>query len=246
MKGLKSASALLTTVICFALLVSCNSSPKKAESAYRKMYDHARLAQDYHTAISALTLMAVHDSAGNPWVYDSLAFYHYFYNYTPGVVRNPNTPLYYAQKGLDIAPGNVFLKELKGKLQLEMGKDTLSYNLFSELWQQTHDYTYWWDMTFIQLGARGRFQDADSMILMVMSTPESDSKKVRLEHIPERMREEVPAKAAFLYLKGIMLNAQKQPLKAAETWNEALKIAPDFYAVKRSFYEMQQAAQQGR
>jgi hypothetical protein len=61
-----------------------------------------------------------------------------------------------------------------------------------------------------------------------------------MEHIQERIRETVSAKAAFLYLKATLLMVNKDLTGSAQLLNEALKESPDFYAAKRSIYDMTQ------
>ena len=143
---LKFKSIVILTIVLGTLLsAACNQKTKKGASEFLKTYKMAQQAQDYQAAIGCLLQLVAEDSAGNAWAYDSLAFYHYFYLITPGVVRNTQVPKYYAQKGLDINPENVFLAEIKAKLDLEEQKieinelshDT-SYSEFFHLWGCWH------------------------------------------------------------------------------------------------------------
>lgn len=236
--------AFLTLIVVLLLPTACQSNKKKSGSVSNKSYQMAREAQDYQSAATFLVEMAKEDSAANTWVYDSLAFYHYFYLFTPGVVRNTHTAKYFAQKGLEANPGNDFLAEIKAKLELEEQNINLAESTFQGLWKKTNDHTYWWILAFIQAHAKQNYKSADSMIEMALSEPATDNKTVRLEHIQERIRETVPAKAAFLYLKSTTLMVQNKVMESANLLNEALKIAPNFYAAKRSIYDLQQASQQ--
>lgn len=230
---------LMTAVLVISLPESCVNKGKKSTIPELKAYRMAVSAQDYPTAAAILTNIAAADSAGNPWVYDSLAFYHYFYLFQPGVVRNTHTAKYYANHGLTLNPNNEFLIELIAKLNLEEQKDTLAYAAFESLWKKTGDYTYWWDMAFIQVYARGDTKYADTMIQIALTAPESENKTVRLEHIQERVREKVSARAAFHYLRATMFMVKKDPNMAAQALVEALKLSPEFYVAKRSLYELQ-------
>lgn len=101
-------------------------------------------AGDYHAASNALVLWLNQDSSIQKWAYDSLAYFHYFHLGGSGEqVRNPKTPLYYAEAGLKQNPKNTFLREIKAKLLLEQGKDTTSMVMFRDLYDETKDQTYW-------------------------------------------------------------------------------------------------------
>ena len=105
---------IMTILAGISLLFACNQSSKKDTPNY-KLFVSARAAQDYQTAITALSMMTTEDSAQYPWAVDSLAFYHFFYLNIPGLVKNPATALHYCDKGLASNPNNEFLTELKGE-----------------------------------------------------------------------------------------------------------------------------------
>ena len=233
--------AALTLAAIAMLPVSCTQKGgEKRNAAIIASYETAQKAQDYQTACAFLVQLAAEDSASNKWAYDSLAFYHYFYLFTPGTVRNTHTGKYYAQKGLDLNPANDFLQEIKAKLELEEQKVGSAEATFQNLWRKTNDYTYWWILSFIEAHAKGNLKKADSMITMAITEPAAKGKTVRMEHIQERIRETVSAKAAFLYLKATLLMVNKDLTGSAQLLNEALKESPDFYAAKRSIYDMTQ------
>jgi hypothetical protein len=151
--------------------------------------------------------------------------------------------MFFVDKGLSLNNNNEYLKEIKGKLLLEQGKDTLSYNMFFELWKNTQNYTYYWDMAFIET-ARGKIAVVDSMIQQIMKAPDNMEKKVRLAHLEAQIQEEVPAKAAFLYLNSLLQNSRHDVLGAAQSLQEALKISPKFYAAQRTIVELHRAEAQ--
>lgn len=220
---------------------ACQSGSKPTESL-EKSFEQARLAEDYNTAVSLLTQIATEDT-GSDWALDTLAFYQYFYQVTPGMVRNTKTPMFWVDKALAKKPGNAFLLDMKAKLHLEEGKDTQSLAIFTELYQRSQDYTYYWDIAFIET-ARGNAPMADSMIAEAFKSADIANKTVRLENLQARVREEVPANAAFLYLNALIYNGRGDMMKAAENLQEALKIKPDFYAAQKGIYDLQRAAAQ--
>lgn len=223
-----------------SLLFACNN-PKKTETENYRLFTGARAAQDYQTAITALSMMATEDSAQYPWAIDSLAFYHFFYLNIPGLVKNPTTAIHYCDKGLASNPANEFLTELKGKLLLSQGKDSMALQLFTGLWNKNKDYTYLWEITFLNL-ATGKFAQCDSTIKMVLNQPDAATKKVRFTHPEVAMQESIDARAAFLFFDALMKNNQGNFIAAAETLSKCLEYSPNFYLAKKGIYEMQQNA----
>jgi tetratricopeptide (TPR) repeat protein len=231
---------IMTILASISLLFACNNSAKKETRNYR-MFAGARAAQDYQTAITALSMMATEDSAQYPWAIDSLAFYHFFYMNIPGLVKNPSTSLHYCDKGLASNPENAFLTELKGKLLLSQGKDSMAMALFTALWNKNKDYTYLWEITFLNM-ATGKFNICDSTIKMVLSQPDAATKKVRFTHPEVPLQESIDARAAFLFFDALMKNNQGNFIGAAETLSKCLEYSPNFYLAKKGIYEMQQNA----
>ncbi|MBM3920794.1 MAG: hypothetical protein FJ347_06155 [Sphingomonadales bacterium] len=230
----------VTILAGISLLFACNNSGKK-DSVNYGLFTNARAAQDYQTAITALSMMATEDSATYPWAIDSLAFYHFFYLNIPGLVKNPSTALHYCDKGLASNPENAFLTELKGKLLLNQGKDSAAMLLFTSLWNKNKDYTYLWEITFLNM-ATGKFNLCDSTIRMVLSQPDATTKKVRFTHPEVAMQESIEARAAFLFFDALMKNNKGNFIGAAETLSKCLEFSPDFYLAKKGIYEMQQNA----
>jgi hypothetical protein len=224
-------------------LGSCTSNSK--DNGYKKAYDLSQKAGDHVSSSQILLQWVANDSSIGQWAYDSLAFYHYYYAANPATVRNPSVSLFYVEKGLALNGKNEFLKDIKGKLLLEQGKDTLSYNTFMELWNTTNNYSYYWDMAFIET-ARGKMNVVDSMIQVIMKAPDNLTKKVKMEHLQAQVIEEVPAKAAFLYLNALLQNSRRDMIGSAESIKEALQIAPKFYAAQRFIVDMQRAASQAQ
>lgn len=236
-------SYVLTIISMISLLAACKNNAKSTESIYEKAYKMAADAKDYHSACNNLLMMLQEDSAGKPWIYDSLAFYHYFYLAQPNSLQNNITAKYFVNKGLELNSKNIHLRELQAKILLNDQKDTQSYAAFENLWNETKDYTFWWDMTVVEM-LRGKTVVADSMIKLALNDAELDKKTVRSEDPQYKVKEEIPARAAFLYLRAQM-EAPVNPRKCMETLEECLKIAPDFFLPKLMISQIQQQAAQG-
>lgn len=236
MKLLTKVVLTLTLFFSVWLPYGCKQKGKTDASTELKAYHEARNAQDYVGASALLLQIAAKDSAGNPWVYDSLTLYHFLYVTQANMVRNPATPKYYAERGLSINPKNEFLLEMKAKLLLEEQKDTASFVILKDLWGRTGDYTYLWEMTVIEL-LRGRVNVVDSMVNNTLNAEITSTKTVR---ITDQIQQKVNAKAAFMYIKAMLYNAKGDFKNTGLTLQECLKIEPTFLMAQKGLYQLEQ------
>jgi tetratricopeptide (TPR) repeat protein len=242
---MRNIRTIMTTVIGISLLLACkNKSDNTTESSAYLTFQTAQKAKDYQTAVSALTAMAAVDSAKYPWVYDSLALYHYFYLNIPGLLKNPYTALHYCEAGINLNKNNDFLKELQGKLMLTQGKDSAALTIFDGLWNKTHDYTYLWNKTFV-LFFTNSGKTALGIIDSVVNSKDADTKTVRFINPEMGIRETVKAKSAFLYFLAKLKVEENKILEAGEYLQECLKIDPGFLHAKSAIFELQKLSQQG-
>ena len=112
---------LLVFLVIGVLFAACGN--KQNESSFKKSYEFSQKALDHATSAQILTQWLANDSTIGKWAYDSLALYHYFYAVNPSAVRNPYTAMFFVDKGLSLNNNNEYLKEIKGKLLLEQGKE---------------------------------------------------------------------------------------------------------------------------
>lgn len=237
--------AFLITIIA-GIALSIQSCGNKQASPLEKAYNMAVEAKDYTSATQLLTQWVCTDSTISHWAYDSLSYYHYFYNgANPNVVRDPKTAMFYVDKGLKYNSKSNNLRELKAKLLLEQGKDTASLILFRDLWQDTKENTYWWDMCFVEM-ARGNILAADSMITLAIDNTSASKGEVRMEHIQARVKESVPSKAAYIYLQALIYQSKGDAMGAATAYQAALKIFPNFYAARQGIIDLQRMVSQRR
>lgn len=239
MKVWHGLAVCLTMILSLTLPTGCSTKSKKTDiSEDLKAYQLAQKAQDYNTACGLLLRIVAKDSAGQPWAYDSLALYHYAYLTQPGLMRNPATPMFFTERGLTLNSTNPFLLEMKAKLLLEEKNDTLAFSILTNLWNKTHDYTYLWDMTLIEM-IRGNVRDVDSVVKMVLTSPEPVNKTVR---IIDQVQQTVNARAAFLWIKASMINRNGDYKTVYDLLMEATKLSPDFLYVRKALSELQQNA----
>lgn len=235
----------LYIIMAFAGLSACQNNSQSSTSGLKATYDLALEAQDRETVISTLTQWVAQDSSVDAWVLDTLAYYHYFYKVIPGMVRSSKTPMFYVEMGLQKNPNSLFLRDIKAKLLLEEGKDTIAFEMFNRMWKETQDPTYYWDLTWIET-ARGRMSVADSMITVALSDAALKTKKVAMEHIQAQITERVATEAAFLFLKYQLSVANRNIMQGADYLQKALEIEPNFYAARRSIVDLQRMSAANR
>ena len=226
-------------IIYFA---ACNA-PKEKNDSFQNTFELAQEAGDHDAMIYSLTNWLANDTAAPNWVLDSLSFYHYFYKNTPGVVRDPKTALFYANKGLNENSSSTFLRDIRAKLMLEQGEDTAAVAEFTSLWSETQDPTYFWDLTMIEI-LRGNLKGADSMITQAQNNEEIKNKLVDLEDLQGQIKQSVRAEVAFIYLRGQHFMAQRDLMKAAEQLQKALELDPNFVLAQRAILEIQRYSSQ--
>lgn len=206
------------------------------------VYEKAAYVQDIPTARTSLQMLLTLSPDMNTWAYDSLAFYHYFHSNPQDLARSTFSVNYYLREGLKLDSSNLFLQELKARVLLIEQNDTGSYSLFNKLYNKTGDYTYLWYMAYIE-AARGNIKTLEKSVNKVLSSDILPTKKVRLDHLPEHLRESVPVKPAFLYLKSVIYQSKGQYQQMANTLKESLKLYPDFYLSNKTLAELRQASQ---
>ena len=135
-------------------------------------------------------------------------------------------------------PKNAFLLEIRAKLFIEQGKDSAAYKIFSELWDKSGDYTYLWEMTYVDLYIYENIKKVEAVIAEIIKNKQSEVFKVRVEQLEEHTIQSIPAKAAFLYLRVILQSAQGQIPKAKKTLEDVIKIAPEFLSAQRALYQL--------
>ena len=202
------------------------------------LYKTAVSNKDYIAAAARLQDLIVLDSANMDWGYDSLALYHYMYLVNAATTQRTPAAMYYTQKGLELNPLNPYLLELKGKLLIEKGNDTGARRMFNELWNRIPDYTYLWEMTYIDLYVYGKIKETEKLISEVIARSDAGVKTVRIERIEDHIIETVPAKAGFLYFRAVIQLQQNNPAKAIKTLEEVVKIAPGYIGAQDALQQL--------
>ncbi len=205
-------------------------------------YEKAVLLHDMKTATGCLQLLITEEPEAYPWAYDSLAYYHYFYSNPVELARSTSLVNYMIDKGLSMGSKNLYLRELKARVLLIEQNDTGSIDLFRSLYKETGDYTYRWYELYIEI-ARGNGKAAEAAINKVLKDDIPVTKKVRLDHLQEQIKEQLTVKPAFLYLRALIQQTRGQYQPMANTLKDALKADPNFYLAAKTLQELRQASQ---
>lgn len=179
------------------------------------------------------------------WIYDSLAFFHYLYLNAPGGTYVPRAALNYAEKGLQLNPDNEFLLDIKAKMLLLFQNSSEPIRIYQELWKKTGDYTYYWNLAYINLIAYQDVKKAETIISDALKLDNIGIKKVKIVNLDERKIDNVSAKAGFLFLRGLIQVNGGQVAKAVKTFEEVVKLAPEYTMAQRYLQEIR-SAQSGR
>jgi tetratricopeptide (TPR) repeat protein len=129
-------------------------------------------------------------------------------------------------------PKNVEAIELTG-----MGYESLSINdralqSFESLFLITNNNATLYKMSFLQYQLK-RYTESMTNVDFLLTKPEADSLKITYNdatNIPK----EYPMKVALLNLKGMIYKDQSDKVNAKKSFEEALKIAPDFELAKKN------------
>ena len=205
-------------------------------------YEKAVLLREMKSATQFLQLIITEEPSAYPWAYDSLAFYHYFYGNPMDLARSTSLVNYMIDKGISLNKNNLFLREMKARIQLVEQDDTAAVEAFRQLFRETGDYTYRWYELYIEV-ARGNIKTAEPAIMQVLKADVPITKKVRLHHLQEQIQENLAVKPSFLYLKALVQQIKQQYQPMANTLKEALKADPNFYLAAKTLQELRQASQ---
>ncbi|MBS3915938.1 MAG: hypothetical protein KG003_15685 [Bacteroidetes bacterium] len=214
---------------------------EKAIFSTYNLFKNTSKAGDYSTSVVYLNQLLQLDSSQAYWIYDSLAFYHYLYLMTPGGSFVPKSALVYAEQGLKLNPQNEFLIDIRAKMLLLFQNDKEALAIYNDLWEKTGDNTYLWNIAYIHLIIYQDVKKTESIVSEVLKSPNVAVKKVRITAIDERRVDQIPSKAAFLFLRGLMQANSGQLVKATKTLEEVVKMAPEYTTAKRYLMEVKNA-----
>lgn len=230
------------TIACSILLLSfgCknSNSSKSAESLNKKIYEQARIAGDYTTCLYALNAISLEDTSA-AWVWDSLVYYHYFYNGQQG--GDPKPIKYYLDKGLKTSKSNL-LKFIKSRIDFSL-QEPDAVAIMENLWSETKNFTYLFDLVKMKY-LKGNVREADSLMMIGLNSKESETASVDFLEQQYQYNGKAKARAAFVYLEGQLAATQNNFAVFNDKMKQSIQIDSTFqlpkYLLQRLEYERMQ------
>lgn len=226
--------AILTLTAAAALLVSCNKQPATNNTAQlENLYKKSIVLKDVPTAITAVQLILLQDSTNN--LRDSL----------PGMylaVQNIDACLATTEESLKRTPDNEELLKYKLLCLEQTGEADKMFELSENLYKKTGKAEYIYKVASVQL-VTGKFDEASKTIDEMM-TKYKDSKDSVDIFIDQAQSQRVPVVAACWNMRGYMQIQTQKYQQAAESYQKAIQIFPDFVMARRNLQQLVQGMQQ--
>lgn len=225
---------LLALGTAAAMLIACNSSNNNTaqlEALYKKSYD----LKDIPTAITAVQLLLQQDSTNA--LRDSL----------PGMyfaVQNIEACLTTTNESLKRNADNEELNNLKLLCLEQKGDGEQALKLSEELYKKTGKLEYIYKKASMEL-MTNQLETATKTI-DGMADKYKDSKDSVDIFIDQNQSQPVPIQAACWNMRGYVYIQKQQYQQAAEAYQKAIQIYPDFVMARRNLQQLVQGLQQQR
>jgi tetratricopeptide (TPR) repeat protein len=223
----------LTLSAVAALLVSCNNTPSnnipQLESLYKRSYD----LKDIPTAITAAQLILVEDSAHA--LRDSLPSMYL-------AVQNIDACLATTEEALKRKPEDEELLKYKLLCLEQIGNAEDMQVLAQQLYDKTGKAEYIYKVASVQLITEN-FKEASKTIEDMMAKYKETPDSVDI-FIDQTQSQRVPVLAACWNMKGYMHIQNQKYQQAAEAYQKAIQIFPDFVMARRNLQQLIQGMQQ--
>lgn len=226
----------LTLTAAAALLASCgnqNSSGNipQLEKLYKKSYD----LKDVPTAITAVQLILAQDSTHN--LRDSLPAMYM-------AVQNVDACLATTEESLKRKPEDEELLKYKLLCLEQLGEADKMFDLANNLYKKTGKAEYIYKVASVQL-VTGKFNEAAKTIDEMMEKYKTSTDSVEI-FIDQAQSQKVPVSAACWNMRGYMNIQTQKYQEAAEAYQKAIQIFPDFVMARRNLQQLMQGMQQRR
>lgn len=226
----------ITITFCTAvLLAACNQpnsgNTKQLESLYKRSYD----LKDVPTAITAVHMILQQDST------------HYLRDSLPGmylVSQNIEACFATTEEALKRKPNDEELLKYKLLCLEQMGKADDLLKLATSLYNKTNKAEYLYKMASVQL-VSGDFETATTTINGMMDKYKTTSDSVDI-FIDQSQSQKVPLIAACWNMRGYVHIQTQKYQQAAEAYQKAIQLFPDFVMARRNLQQLVQGMQQQR
>ncbi|TAE86331.1 MAG: tetratricopeptide repeat protein [Bacteroidetes bacterium] len=227
--------SILTTISAVVLLSACNQKSvtdvKSLEVLYKKSYD----LKDISTAITSVQLILLQDSTHA--LRDSLPAMYLS-------VQNIDACLTTTEDALKRKPNDEELLKYKMLCLEQLGKGEELLTLSNDLYNKTKKSEYLYKSVSVQL-AMGNFEVASKNIDDMMEKYKGSTDSVDMI-IGEGQNQRVPILAACWNMRGYVYIQTQKYQQAAEAYQRAIQIFPDFVMARRNLQQLIQSAQQQR
>lgn len=227
--------SILTTISVVVLLSACNQKSvtdvKSLEVLYKKSYD----LKDVSTAITSVQLILLQDSTHA--LRDSLPSMYL-------LVQNIDACLTTTEDALKRKPNDEELLKYKMLCLEQMGKGEELLVLSNDLYNKTKKSEYLYKSVSIQL-AMGNYEVATKNIDDMMEKYKNSPDSVDMI-IGEGQNQRVPILAACWNMRGYVYIQTQRYQQAAEAYQKAIQIFPNFIMARRNLQQLLQSAQQQR
>ncbi|MCX7764314.1 MAG: tetratricopeptide repeat protein [Bacteroidia bacterium] len=133
-------------------------------------------------------------------------------------------------------PRNAELAELKAVSYYYLQDTKGALEAYEKLYEITQSPQHLYQVITLQFNLQ-RHGECQANIDRLLSMPESERLSVRIS-TPDGRTQEVPLKAAALNVRGVLFKIQKENELAKKSFEEALKIYPDFLLAKGNLEEL--------
>ncbi len=229
---MKNFISLFCLLFC-CLIVFSQTKPKQSSAApgqvmnvpadhdldvYRKAISYG----DYEVARVALFGMITHHPDSIQYL-DSLVTLYFSLGQMPQCILAGNQ---YLQRDTT----NLSVMEMVALSYGQLSKNKESLELYEKMYRQTGSIYYAYQ-TAVQQFYLKRVGECNEMIDIILKDPESEKQKIAI-NVDQNSQQHVPLKAAALNMRGIIFKEMNMKDKAQASFEEALKVMPDFALAK--------------
>jgi tetratricopeptide (TPR) repeat protein len=221
--------ALLASLSLFAQN-SQTVKPKETEDYKRQLtvYQLASRYNDVAVAKSALYNMLAIDPS-NISLLDSLAYYYFDYQqFAPAIIV--------AKDILSINPNHLAAIEICATGFENLGIQDQALTYYESLYLKNNDLYNLYKIAFLQFNLK-RYKESGTSADIIINNKKSEELKL-VFGTGDNKQQEIIMKAAIYNLKGMISKDEGDKANAKKHFEEALKLAPDFYLAKESLRQL--------
>ena len=201
-----------------------------AFAVQRQVFEQALAYNDGEVAVGALYEMMALQPA-NEALKDTLAYLYYNLNKYASV-------LFVTREITARQPSNLGALELRALAEKNLGLQAEALASYEKLYLNTQDIYHLYEQVSLQYQL-SRFNEMDVTLDMLLSHPDVDQQTITLQ-ASQRNSQEVPMRAAALNLRGVLQAERNQKAQARASYQQALKLLPDFVLAKSNLAALDQ------